>query len=176
MRQWLTIVAVMALLTASVVRAQDQPPGPRRGGRGGGLMQNINSVLPAPVVDQLSLTAEQQTKLKDLDAKFIKERDQLLEKQKADGKDITKVRADMTAARDSGDQAKMGEIRAKLQELMQPQLDLQKKYQDEFKKSLTDEQKKKLDDALQQMQQRRGGRGGGGGGGGGGGRGGGGTP
>jgi Spy/CpxP family protein refolding chaperone len=165
MRQWLTVVAVMALLTASVVRAQDQPPGPRRGGRGGGFMQNISSVLPPPVVDQLSLTADQQTKLKDLDAKFIKERDQLLEKQKADGKDIVKVREDMTAARGAGDQTKMGELRSKLQELMQPQLDLQKKYQDEFKTSLTDEQKKKLDDALQQMQQRRGGgrRGGGGG-------------
>ncbi|MGD0649977.1 MAG: Spy/CpxP family protein refolding chaperone [Verrucomicrobiia bacterium] len=156
MRQWLTIVAVMALLTASGVRAQDQPPAPRRGGRGG-FMQNIGSVLPQSVVDQLSLTADQQAKLKDLDAKFIKERDQLLEKQKAATNDIAKVRADMTAARDAGDQAKVGELRGKLQELMQPQQDLQKKYQDEFRKSLTDEQKKKLDDALQQMANRRGG-------------------
>lgn len=120
-------------------------------------MQNISSVLPPTVVDQLSLTTDQQTKLKDLDAKFIKERDQLLEKQKAATNDIAKVRADMTAARDAGDQAKVAELRGKLQELMQPQLDLQKKYRDEFRNSLTDEQKKKLDDALQQMMQRRGG-------------------
>jgi Spy/CpxP family protein refolding chaperone len=120
-------------------------------------MQNIGSVLPQSVVDQLSLTTDQQAKLKDLDAKFIKERDQLLEKQKAATNDIAKVRADMTAARDAGDQAKVAELRGKLQELMQPQLDLQKKYQDEFKTSLTDEQKKKLDDALQQMANRRGG-------------------
>jgi Spy/CpxP family protein refolding chaperone len=120
-------------------------------------MQNIASVLTSNVVDQLSLTADQQTKLKDLTAKFIQERDQLLEKQKAAGNDIAKVREDMTAARGAGDQAKMGELRGKLMELYQPQLDLQKKYQDQFRTSLTDDQKKKLDDALQQMMQRRGG-------------------
>ena len=162
MRQWLTVVAVTALVTASGVQAQAPPPGGGGGGgRRGGRMANIESVLPPQIVDQLSLTADQQTKLKDLDAKLIKERDQLLEKQKADGKDIAKVREDMAAARSSGDTNKVGEIRGKLMELMQPQLDLQKKCQDQFRTSLTDEQKKKLDDALQQMQQRRGGRGGG---------------
>lgn len=164
MKQWLTIVAVTALVAASGVRSQEQPP-PRRGGRGGGMMQNVASVLPQPVVDQLSLTAEQQTKLKDLDAKFIKERDQLLEKQKTAGNDIAKVREDMTAARGTGDTDKTQQLRGKLQELMQPQLDLQKKYQDEFKTSLTDEQKKKFDEAVQQMGRRGGGRRGGGGGG-----------
>jgi len=172
MRQWLTIVAVTALVTASGIQAQPPPTGSgggggRRGGRGG--MANIETVLPQPVVDELTLTADQQTKLKDLTAQMIKERDQLLEKQKASGSnDIAKVREDMTAARGAGDQAKMGELRGKLMELYQPQLDLQKKYQAQFRASLTDEQKKKLDDALQQMANRRGGgrRGGGGGGGG----------
>ena len=153
MRQRLMIVAVMALLTASGVQAQNPPPSPWRIGG----MADIESVLPRQIVDQLSLTADQQTKLEDLEAKFIKERDQLLEKQRADGKDIAKVRADMTATRDSGDSTKIEEIHGKLMELFQPQLDLRKKYQDEFKTSLTDEQKKKLDDALQKMMQRRGG-------------------
>lgn len=154
MRQWLTIVA-MALLTASGIQAQNPPPSPWRSGRGG--VADIESVLPQQIVDQLLLTADQKTKLKDLDAKFIKERDQLLEKQRADGKDIAKVRADMTATRGSGDTTKIEEIHGKLMELFQPQLDLRKKYQDEFKTSLTDEQKNKLDYALQQMMQRRGG-------------------
>ena len=155
MRQWLTIVAV-ALLTASGLQAQNPAPSPWRIGRGG--MTDIGSVLPQQIVDQLSLTAGQQTKLKDLDAKFIKERDQLLEKQRADGKDIAKLRADMTATRDSGDTTKIEGIHGKIMELFQPQLDLQKKYQDEFKTSLTDGQKNKLDYALQQMLQRPGGR------------------
>jgi len=163
MRQWLTIVAVTALVAASALRAQDQPPGPPRGPRGGrgGPMQNIPSILPPPVVDQLSLTADQQAKLKDLNAQFVKERDRLLAKQKADGSDIAKVRDDMQAARDAGDQAKMRELRGKLQQLFQPQLDLQKKYRDQFRTSLTDDQKKKMDDTLEELAQRRGGRRGG---------------
>jgi Spy/CpxP family protein refolding chaperone len=119
-------------------------------------MTDVGSVLPQQIMDQLSLTAGQQTKLKDLDAKLIKERDQLLEQQRADGKDVSKLRADMTATRDSGDATKIEKIHGKIMELFQPQLDLRKKYQDDFKTSLTDEQKNKLDYALEQMMQRPG--------------------
>jgi Spy/CpxP family protein refolding chaperone len=121
-------------------------------------MGNIASVLPPAVVDQLALTADQQAKLKDLDAKFLKERDALLAKQKAASNDVAQVSQDMQAARAAGDTAKAQELRTKLTELRQPQLDLQKKYQDQFRTSLTDEQKTKLTDALAQQAQRRGGR------------------
>ena len=165
MRQCFMMAVVAALVAASGVQAQNQGGGPPRGGRGGGGMQNLEVILPPAVVDQLALTADQQTNLKGLTAQYLKDREALLAKQKSSSNDVAQVRQDMQATRDAGDQAKMRELRGKLNELMQPQTDLQTKYRDQFRGTLTDDQKKKLDDALQQMMLRRGGRRGGAGGG-----------
>ena len=68
----------------------------------------------------------------------------------------------MRAAHESGDAAKTKELRAKMGENMKPLMDLHKKYVDEVRALLTDEQKTKLDTALADAKQHRGARRGGG--------------
>ena len=93
------------------------------------------------VVDQLGLSAEQQTKFNDLTTEY----QTALEKWKKDNNfDPQKQQADMQAAVAAGDKAKVKELRAQ----MKPMGDLRTQYQGKFRTLLTDEQKTKLDELL----------------------------
>jgi periplasmic protein CpxP/Spy len=113
----LALVAVMLTASASVAAAQDaQPQGQRQGGRPdmmAGLMQGI------------TLTADQQTKIDTLTKKYADQR--------------AAIRADQTLDQDAR--------RAKSRELMGKQ-------QEEVKALLTDEQKKVFEKNVADMQAR----------------------
>jgi Spy/CpxP family protein refolding chaperone len=156
MRNWLIIVAAAALLAANGVRAQEQnvtnvPHHPQPEHLA---VRMPGGFLQPRIVDMLSLTDEQKTKLKDLEAAFVKARDEWRAAHKDVGTEMQKLREEASAARKAGDNAKLEETRKKMQELSGPMTVLRTKYIDLFRATLTDEQKQKLGTALEGMQQR----------------------
>ena len=151
------LAALLAVVAVSAALAADQPApvgGPDKGPRGPGEMP----LLRPQVEKDLGLTADQQTKLTTIKASFEKDRDAWVAAHPVD----PKLRDEMRAAHESGDAAKTKELRAKMGENMKPLMDLHKKYVDEVRALLTDEQKTKLDTALADAKQHRGARRGGG--------------
>jgi Spy/CpxP family protein refolding chaperone len=114
-------------------------------------------LLPPRLVDSLSLTDEQKTKLKDIETAFFKEREEWRTANKETMTEMQKLGAEANAARKAGDNAKLEEINKKMQDLRAPVVELRRKYVDQVRATLTDEQKQKLATALEQMQQHRGG-------------------
>ena len=113
----LALVAVMLTASASVAVAQDaQPQGQRQGGR---------PDMMASLMQGITLTADQQTKIDTLTKKYADQR--------------AAIRADQTLDQDAR--------RAKSRELMGKQ-------QEEVKALLTDEQKKAFDKNVADMQAR----------------------
>jgi Spy/CpxP family protein refolding chaperone len=113
----LALVAVMLTASASVAVAQDaQPQGQRQGGR---------PDMMASLMQGITLTADQQTKIDTLTKKYADQR--------------AAIRADQTLDQDAR--------RAKSRELMGKQ-------QEEVKALLTDEQKKVFDKNVADMQTR----------------------
>jgi Spy/CpxP family protein refolding chaperone len=165
MRSWFATVAAAVLLAANWASAQEQnatnaPPRPMRERIAARMPGGL---LPPRIADDLSLTDEQKTKLKDIEAAFVKELDAWRAAHKDVETDLQKLREEAGAARKAGDNAKLEETRKKMQDMSAPMMDLRRKYMDQIRATLTDEQKKKLEDALQQMMQHRGGPPGGGG-------------
>ncbi|MGD0017215.1 MAG: Spy/CpxP family protein refolding chaperone [Verrucomicrobiia bacterium] len=158
MRSWYITMAVAALLAANGVRAQGTnenvkptlPQGERSAARA-----RLADVLLAPrIADELSLTDTQKAKLKDLDTAFVKERDEWRAAHKEVGTEMQKLREEASAARKAGDNAKLEDTRKKMQGLSAPIMELRRKYMDQFRATLTNEQKQKLATALEQMQER----------------------
>ena len=156
MRNWFIAVAAAVLLAANGVRAQgtNENVKPNPPHRERPVARMPGGLLPPRIADDLSLTDEQKTKLKDLDAAFVKERDDWRAAHKDIGTDVQKLREEADAARKAGDTAKLKETRKKTQELSAPMTELRRKYMDQFRATLTDEQKQKLDKALEGMRQR----------------------
>jgi Spy/CpxP family protein refolding chaperone len=113
-----------------------------------------SALLPPRIADDLLLTDEQKTKLKYLETAFVKERDEWRTAHKDVGTDMQKLREEASAARKTGDNAKLEETRKKMQELSAPMMELRRKYMDQLRATLTNEQKQKLATALEEMRQR----------------------
>jgi Spy/CpxP family protein refolding chaperone len=127
-------VIMMAAITLTALAAQagegkhlnPNAPGPRTG-------QMRDQVLPPRVVDQLNLTADQKTKLDALNASFKKDVDAWEQAHPNFKDEVQKAR-----------EAKDKETMKKLMEERKPVFEARKKYIEEFKATLTDEQKKTL--------------------------------
>ena len=156
MRSWFITAAAAMLLTANGVRAQEQNATntPQRPQRERLAARMPGGFLPPLTADELSLTDDQKAKLKDIETAFVKERDEWRATHKGVEADLQKLREEASAARKAGDNAKLEETRKKIQELSAPMTELRRKYMDQFRATLTNEQKLKLATALERMQQR----------------------
>lgn len=156
MRSWFITVAAAVLLAANGVRAQEQNTNntPQRPQRAPGVARMPGGLLPPRITDDLLLTDEQKTKLKDIETAFVKERDEWRAAHKEVGTDMQKLQEEASAARKDGDNAKLEETRKKMRELSAPMMELRRKYMDQVRAMLTDEQKKKLATALEETRQR----------------------
>jgi len=136
----LTLAGLLALsLTA---RAEDAAPAPKHEGRPGA--GRVMDLVPPMMVEKLELTAEQKAKLADLEKAYAAEREKL---PAVSREDTMKMHEELAAARKAGDKAKAQELRKKIMEAYAPQMELRRKYMEQFRALLTDEQKKKLDEA-----------------------------
>jgi hypothetical protein len=137
----LTITAVLALIASTAARAAEGDSKGPRGGHGPAL----DHLLPAPLLGELSLTADQKTQYDSLEAAF-----------KKDAADWSKAHPDfqdqMHKAQEAGDKATVRTLR----EARKPLMDSRKGYIDKLRVSLTDAQKATLDKAREDMQGRRG--------------------
>ena len=134
----IAIVAIVAQAEEGKQRAESGGPGARKA-----LMEG--QLLPPKVVEDLSLTADQKTKLDEMSAAFKKEVE-AWEQAHPNFKDEVKK------AREAQDKEAM----KKLMEERKPVYESRKKYIEQFKASLTDEQKKKLEDMKPKMGRRQG--------------------
>jgi Spy/CpxP family protein refolding chaperone len=160
------ITTAIALLAAATVFAADpgKPPDDNGPGKHRAFRPGGGSFVPPPVLDALSLTADQKKQVDDLQAQFKKERDALFESHR---KDNAELREQIKAARDADDEAKLKELRKKRVEQAKPMMELRKKYTDKLRSILTPDQQKTLDAELKEFRERaaerRGGHGGPGG-------------
>ena len=145
----LTTMLAVAMTTAAFAATEEAPvSGPGKGPHPRGPMP----LLPPRVEKELALTADQQAKLATINADFAKERDAWLEKNKPD----PKLRDDLRAAREAGDTEQIKALTEKMHEHNKPLMDLRKKYVDQFRTTLTDDQKTKLDTSLTEAKHRMG--------------------
>jgi Spy/CpxP family protein refolding chaperone len=152
MKKHLTTTAI-ALLAAATVFAADpgKPAGDNGPGKHKGLRPGQGSLVPPPVLDSLAVTADQKKQVDDLQAQFKKERDALFESHR---KENAGLRDQMKVARESGDQAKIDELRKKRGEQAKPMMDLRKQYIEKLRGLLNADQQKKLDDGLKEFRDR----------------------
>jgi Spy/CpxP family protein refolding chaperone len=141
----LTITAALALIAGAPAiagegKGEHNAEGPR-GGRGPAL----EHLLPPRVVDDLNLTADQKTKLADLESSFKKDAEKWRAAHPANPEAVRK-------ARESGDKEALNKLRDQRKELM----DIRKGYVDKLRESLTAEQKDKLGKALERAREHRG--------------------
>ncbi|MCG3147344.1 MAG: hypothetical protein PCFJNLEI_00783 [Verrucomicrobiae bacterium] len=143
----LTAIALVGLST-SLAFAEGDGAGKPKGNKGDGprgprvLQEHL---LPLRVVDNLSLSDAQKTKLAELTAAFKKDAE-------AWDKANPNFHAEMRKARESGDK----DAGKKLMEQRKPVMEARKGYVEQFRASLTDEQKAKLDEGLQKARERMG--------------------
>ena len=143
----LTAIAVVGLATTLAYADDTNAPAKPEGKHGprGGPGPMMEHLLPPRVVDDLNLTADQKTKLGELESAFKKD---------AVAWDTAHptFRDDMRKARESGDK---DAIRSTMEQ-RKPLMDARKGYVEKFRASLTDEQKTKLDKSLEDVRQRMG--------------------
>ena len=145
-----TLLAVVAVSAALAADAPAPAPAADKGPHGPGVMP----LLPPRVEKDLGLTADQQTKLTTIKADYEKERDAWTAAHPVD----PKLREELRTAREAKDTAKVKELSDKMHETYKPLMDLRKKYVDEVRAILTDDQKTKLDEAIADAKHRAGGR------------------
>lgn len=159
MKKSLTTTAIALLAAATVFAADPGKPIDSNGpGKHKGPRPGQGSFVPPPVLDKLSLTADQKKQVDDLQAQFKKERDALFESHRKDNEGL---RDQMKAAREAGDEAKLEELRKKRAEQAKPMMDLRKQYIDKLRAGLTADQQKTLDSELKELRDRMGERRGG---------------
>ncbi len=130
MKRGIIIACLIGLGAAIGAQAEtNAPPKPPRDGRPMGNRPNMDSLLAAPVLDELALTADQKAKYDALAADFKK--------------DFAKWRADNPTSEGPPSN-----------ESRQAMRDLRKGYTDKLRASLDDDQKTKLDKALERMRAR----------------------
>jgi Spy/CpxP family protein refolding chaperone len=135
------LIAAVALLAVAVaVRAEEKPArkGAGAGGQRPGMMEHL---LPPMAQEKLNLTADQKTKVEELDAAFGKE-------VKAFWASHAELREKMKAAREAGDKDKMKDLMAE----MKPMMEARKSGMEKVKALLTDEQKKTLEEMAEKMR------------------------
>ena len=156
MKRLLIAIATVALLAGAVARAgegKENHPGKGPGGPGGPRFDM--PLIPPRLMDELTLTDDQKSKVETLQAEFSKQRDKLRAEQK-DNPEMAKLRDEMKAAHQANDKEKIRQLHEQLMERDHPILDLRKQYMDKVRALLTDEQKKKLDEARDRIRERRG--------------------
>lgn len=132
----LTFAAATLVAAAAPTLASAQPPAGRGGGRGGMMSPEAQREM---LFKDITLTADQQAKIKEIEDKYQPQLD--------------KMRADMRAARQSGQQMS--------RESMQQMRDLQGEERKAMRDVLTADQQPTFDKNVEAMSQRRGGMGGG---------------
>jgi hypothetical protein len=141
MKREMLITCLIGLMAAVGARAADEPPanptGEHRGMRGG-----MTDLLPASVLGDLALTADQKTKYDGLDASFKK--------------DLAKWRSSHGPGSESSSGGSTNNVASSRSGLRQ----VRKGYVDQLRASLTDDQKAKLDKDLENLRNSRGNHGG----------------
>ena len=135
MKRFAITLAAVALVCAAVP-AHAQPPGGGRGGRGGMMSPEAQREM---MFKDITLTADQQAKVKEIQDKYQPQMD--------------KMREEMRAARQGGQQV--------APESMQKMRDLQAEQHKALRDVLTAGQQPTFDKNVEAMSQRRGGMGGG---------------
>ncbi len=153
MKKWIILTACLGLMTASALPAGEpaRPEADREHSRKQG--PKHRGLLPARLLEELSLTAEQKTRYDSLSAQFQQERDKLFESNPGQEGNL---REEFRAAREKGDEAKLEELRQKRREKAEPFHQLRRKYMEQFRAMLTPEQVAKLDEAKRRMHERHG--------------------
>jgi len=149
MKRTLLLLTAVALLAGPTAWAA-KPDKPQPGAKPGAARMGNMPLVPPKALEGLKLTAEQKTKYDEIDAQWAKERDAW---QASHMEENTKLRAEAKAAREAGDQAKAKELGGKMRELNAPMMELRKKYMDQVRALLTDEQKTTLDQQHAQMRE-----------------------
>ncbi len=150
----LTLLA-LALTTATIVVAKkpaaERPArkqGPGRHGPGGpGQMP----LVPPGLVNQLELTADQQTAFDALAKQWAADRDAWLKENKPD----SAQQAEMKAAREAGDRERMQALREQHQGKMKSLHEMRQSYVDKVKALLNDDQQSILARAQEHARQHR---------------------
>jgi PAB1-binding protein PBP1 len=136
MKKLVLIVTVLALAATASTYAGDKE-GKRKGAPGQGRApQMMEQLLPPPAVEKLNLDAGQKARYDELSAAFKAEAAQW----RAQNPVTEADKEAMKKARESGDKEAMKPLMEKRKGLME----IRKKYVEQFKATLTDEQKEKL--------------------------------
>ncbi len=142
MKRGMLVICLIGLMAAVSARAADEPPanptGEHRSMRSG-----MSELLPASVLGDLALTADQKTKYDSLDASFKK--------------DLAKWRSTHGPGSESSSSGSTNNVSSSRSGLRQAR----KGYVDQLRASLTDDQKAKLDKDLENLRSSRGNHGGG---------------
>lgn len=147
MKRWIVLLTAAAVMAASATHAAEGKEGkdrPGKGGPEGGRHFGEMGLLPPKLQEELNLTADQAAKVKDLDAKFAKDRDDWKAAHKDQEAETAKLREQMKAAHDAGDKDKLKELGAQMREQYKPLMELRKKYMDQLQEILNADQKEKL--------------------------------
>jgi hypothetical protein len=150
LKRGIIITSLIGLVAATAARAADTdtPPLPNPAAH----QPMMGNLLMPRVVEDLALTSGQQSSYDALASDFKKD----AAKWRADNNyDAEKAHAEMSQARDAGDQATI----QKLTDQRQGLVDLRKSYVDRVRAFLTDDQKATLDKALEHAQNWGGGHG-----------------
>ncbi len=157
MRRTISILTLLALaLTTATIVVAEKPAaerparkqGPGRHGPGGpGQMP----LVPPGLVNQLALTADQQTAFDALAKQWAADRDAWLKENKPD----SAKQAEMKAAREAGDREKMQALREQNRGKMKPLHEMRKGYVDKVKALLNDDQQTILARAREHAKQHR---------------------
>jgi Spy/CpxP family protein refolding chaperone len=137
----ITIIAVVAT-AAQAGKNKDNAGGPPPGVRKAAMQGQL---LPPQAVEMLQLTADQKTKFDELNAAFQKD---LEAWQQAH----PNFHADLQKAREAQDKEAMQKLVAE----RKPVMEARKKYMEQFKVTLTDEQKAKLEAMKEKLGAHRG--------------------
>ena len=154
MKRWMIITIAAMMLTGTSLLAgksdKDTAPPPPKDDRSERVRRDL---LPPRMLDELSLTKEQEAKYRQLNEQFKKERDAYITGHGGEAK-FEQRRKDIEAARAANDQDKLRELRREGRDDMQAIGNMRRNYMQQLRTALTPEQNQKLDDARDQMRDR----------------------
>jgi Spy/CpxP family protein refolding chaperone len=154
-RVWIIALAVAVAGLTGLHADEAKPERPQRERPDGApqARQQPGGLIRQAVLDQLDLSAEQQTRVKALVEQFTAEMEAL---RGADAEESKRLREQFRAAREANDEAKLEALREKFRAQTEPARQLRQKYLEELRALLTAEQKQKLETLTQQARDRAG--------------------
>ncbi|MDW8344037.1 MAG: Spy/CpxP family protein refolding chaperone [Verrucomicrobiae bacterium] len=108
-------------------------------------------LLPPPLIEQLHLTAAQRAEYDRLQAQWNDARDRHRAQHQ---EEMKKLRRELRAAREAGDEARVRELREQAAKIHRPQMELRQQLVQQFRATLTPEQQIVLDTARDRFHQR----------------------